>query len=256
MALSFVVVSLFAIGNRAALAEPTATAPTEPPAIVFEREIHQMRTDAERAGRRPEELISRVMEQLKAGRAVTDETVLEAVNASAGAESRIGGSSPKYPSTKKLIEDYLSLTAGMRRCQAWLYQTKGALLEAEHDLVGAAKAFQVAVGLLTASRNENDLRRLDCLRELGNAHLRTGDAREAEKAYLEVLSYDWFKVADGEVQQRMVDDYRVAARGLIALRRHNAAALSDIHFVPAMEEELGPERDAAIKEAKTAPGSP
>lgn len=145
-----------------------------------------------------------------------------------------------YPS----LGDRPFLRASMGAVRAEVYTIRGSL----DDALAARR--QVEAGLLErkllidTARNRN-------LVELGDAYYALGRKAEAETAYLEVLSYPWYNFPNrSEATTSLRDLYIRAGYGLINARRENVAALKEIFFTPAVEEELGPVLQQAISEAE------
>jgi hypothetical protein len=86
---------------------------------------------------------------------------------------------------------------------------------------------------------------------LGESLLAQGKSDEADRRFLEVLSYEWATIL-GHPQGMGVlrDRYIEGIRGLISCRRGNLKALQDIYFVPSVDPDVRPELNRAIEEAK------
>lgn len=200
----------------------------------------------------PKELLAR----LKAGRYVTDTAILAAVAASANANTPLtpaGTLGRMHPAvTYRLIDTLLGLVSDRPGLAAELHRRKADLYDLTHDWVNTAREHAEALRLLTPLHVTVDTQRLDSLVQEASALYVLGERRQAEALYLEALSYDWYKITDPDALQAARSLYIRAGRGLIDCRRGSLAALKEIYFVPAANDELQPPLQRAIKEAEGA----
>lgn len=133
--------------------------------------------------------------------------------------------------------------------RAVLYLIRAELAHEQGHLQPAAEAFAEAVDELHALHLDIDHKRIYAMLHFGLTLLAQGNKRDAEKLFLDVLSYPWFLVMESDVQALLRDYYVKAALGLIECRRGDLAALEEIFFVPATHDELLPYLQRAIEEA-------
>jgi tetratricopeptide (TPR) repeat protein len=133
--------------------------------------------------------------------------------------------------------------------EAKLHQRKAYLFRTDEDVANAVKEYDKAIRLLTSLHIDVDQQRIKSIVDVADTLYLAGDKDKAEAFYLEALSYDWTKVQDAEVRQRLYDLYLTAGRGLIEVRKGNLKALKEIFFISAAKGELGSELQKAIRQA-------
>lgn len=95
-----------------------------------------------------------------------------------------------------------------------------------------------------------DRNRIYSMLKLGQHQFVLGTKKEAEKTFLDILSYTWYLIEDEIIMQELKDYYIQAGIGLINCRKGNIEELNNIFFVPAVEKELIPILNNAKKECK------
>jgi len=153
--------------------------------------------------------------------------------------------------TARLINELLTVLNHRPLLVARLQSIKASLLLEYNGLEQAAELFSQSVSMLTDLHQEVDLNRIYNMTILGQVQLRLNKKPEAEKIFLDVLSYPWYLVRETDVQISLREYYITAAIGLIECRRGDLPALKNIFFVPATEYELKPILDEAIREASS-----
>jgi tetratricopeptide (TPR) repeat protein len=250
--LMFLLLGLVLASLAAGDSPPSAGATAEQ----FEDWALSSRTKAESSKTKPD-FCAIVLERLQQGKFVTDQTILTCVTAWSYYEQveeadRVKAGVAEYSFDKTLaylgqVEPFLY---GRRPLQAQLLLKKAYCFTTAHQPDKAISAYKEAAALLDPLHLQMDQLRIGCLTELADSLFAAGKKMEAEKLYLEVLSYPWFNVVDNpEALQNLRGLYVRAGRGLIECRRKNYAALKEIYFVPATREELAPFLDRAIAEA-------
>jgi hypothetical protein len=218
----------------------------------FDRLIKETRTALEARREAPEQLESMLLARLQADKPAYDGTVLEVVYAWRRYESATGGrpDALPFPQTRRLIEALLKYAGHQPMLHAQLAAISGDILHELGELQPAAAAYAEAVDDLHALHLEVDTKRMSAMVTLGQLLLAQGNRRDAEKLFLDVLSYPWYLVMEAEPQALLRHDYVSAGFGLIECRRGNLAALREIFFVPATQGELLPQLEKAIAEAR------
>ena len=227
-------------------------------ALQFEKQIIEMRRRVamERGNRYPKGLADLLLQRLKDHRAVTVRSVQEVLNAMVGYDDELAQQRSKnkqvhytFPKTENLIKAALPLVKGRPLIENTLLAEEGQLLSMEGNFKEAAAAFRRSVNVITPIKYRIDLSRQESLYSMASAYMSSGRKAMAERAYLLVLSYDWPKVDDPEMQRRLKDIYVQAGSNLIALNSHNLKALKSLVFIPSTMKELGPLLRAAINQA-------
>ena len=218
----------------------------------FDRLIKETRADLERRHEPPDRLEALLLSRLQEDETAYDGTVLEVVYAWRRYESATGEQSEPlpFPQTRRLIEALLKYAGHQPMLHAQLAAIHGDILHGAGELPSAAAAYAEAVDDLHALHLEVDTRRMSAMVTLGQLLLAQGNKRDAEKLFLDVLSYPWYLVMEAEPQALLRHDYVSAGFGLIECRRGNLAALREIFFVPATQGELLPQLEKAIAEAR------
>ena len=195
-----------------------------------------------------------LLNRLRAGQYVTDDTVITVVSASEAADTILtppgSAAHVQLTNTFRLIDIVLGFTYGRPSLAAKLHQHKAELYSNANDLASAIREYAAAESLLTPLHVAVDRERINSLVQEADELYLSGKPQQAEPLYLEALSYEWYKVADSESQHLLKDLYLQAGRGLILCRRGNLVALKEIYFVPSTRDELGPDLQQAIKEAE------
>lgn len=151
--------------------------------------------------------------------------------------------------TLRLIDQLLALLEDRSLLIARIQSIKANLLLEYNGLEEAEQLFASAIVQLSRQQVEVDLNRIYNMTIRGQVLLRLNRKEEAEKIFLDVLSYPWYLVRETDVQVSLREYYISSAIGLIECRRGNLAALKNIFFVPAAEFELRPILNEAIREA-------
>lgn len=226
-------------------------------AAEFDTWIRSERTNAQQTGKSPSVLSNALLERLNSDLNTWDNSITAVVYAWRQFEAKQiqeSGSAKdlqaaKGSATMDLIDQLLPVITGRSLLQARLQSVKANLLLEYNGLEEAEKAFFAAVENLTGLQLEVDLNRIYNMTIRGQVLLRLDQKQEAEKLFLDVLSYPWYLVRETDVQISLREYYITAAIGLIECRRGDLPALKNIFFVPATEYELKPILDEAIREA-------
>jgi hypothetical protein len=188
-----------------------------------------------------------VLDRLKGERYTSDATILRCVEKTAASEQQAGS---RFRNTIQFIDDLLGIPEINQSMKGKLTRRKGTLLIQLGDFAGATRQFTEALKYTDPIRLEADREHVTVLVNLGQSLLSSGKKSDAEQYFLLALSYPWYTVLNHpEELQQLRDLYVQAGRGLIEVRRGNAAALRSIVFVPASMNELGPVLEKAIQEA-------
>lgn len=155
-----------------------------------------------------------------------------------------------FTNTMKLINLLLSYVDENIFLKGKLQSLKGSLFLENNKLQTAVECFWNAVNHLHAFHLEVDLNRIDNMVIMGKTLLRMNNTENAEKLFLDVLSYPWYLVEESAIRITFREYYIASAIGLIECRKGNLAALKNIFFVPATQQELMPILERAKKEAE------
>jgi hypothetical protein len=206
-------------------------------------------------GQAPRLLEEMVLERLQAGEWTYDRTILEAVYAWRNHESAVELADPPVPyrHTRRLIDALFRYTDERPMLHATLSSINGEILHELGQIEAAASAYLDAVDELHGMHLTVDTKRIHSMTTLGHLLLSIGNKPDAEKLFLDVLSYPWYLVTEAELMSLLRESYITAGLGLIECRRGNLAGLREIFFVPAAEDELLPTLKAAIEEARRGP---
>lgn len=161
-----------------------------------------------------------------------------------------GNGSPSYTNTLQFIDNILQYVEQRIFLKARLQSIKGSIYLALNELEPAAEWFREAVDHLHVLHLDVDVNRIYNMTIMGQALLRMNNKENAEKLFLDVLSYPWYLVQEPDTRITFREYYITAAIGLIECRRGNAAALRNIFFVPATQHELAPILEQAIRDAE------
>lgn len=219
----------------------------------FDAWIVAERNKAEASGRPPTLLEEAVLRRLRAERFTSDDAVMHALNVWIAQESKGNGGAagaPRFPNARRLADTLLKELYSRPVLAARILQQKGYMARTEDDRLGAAREYGKAVQLLTRVDYDVDAQRIESMTEMADAYFLAEERKLAETLYLDVLSFPWYQVTDAEAQQFFRNLYIRAGRGLIDTRRGNLAALKQIFFVPAAQEELGPYLAMAIRQVQ------
>ena len=197
-------------------------------------------------------------ERLKLGMYVTDTSVLNAVDilsdyGSLWMNDKRAAKEQGISQCKKvvqfideinaLLDERPHLQAKLVAKAASLYQVVGYTSESNIKNKEAIRLFEVL-------HVDVDTRRIEVMLNLADGLYVSDKKGEAEKIYLDVLSYPFYLVdSDPEAFQILRGYYIRAGEGLIACRRGNLKALNGIYFVPATKEILDPILEKAKQEA-------
>jgi len=215
--------------------------------------VSQIQLSQQRTSLRPD-FCHFVIDRLKAERYTTPKSILSCVEAWISHESisaKTDSASKRFEdsfkflnSVKGTLPDQIYLTAKLERRRANLFEMNG-------DLENAVRSYKTGLLFFEPFRLEVDQERLRFLLKLGDDLISVKQHKQAEDAYLQVLSYPWYTVSSyPNEMQALRDLYVRAGYGLIGARRGNLAALKQIVFVPATLKELGPVLEQAIREAE------
>jgi hypothetical protein len=220
-------------------------------AATFHTWVKRARLALEDGHEPPEHLIRKLIERLEDERLTFDSSVLDVVHAWRGFESgRNRKQEPAiYARTIQLIDMLLPYAEPRPHLHASLATIKGDLLLEMGKLPLAAEAFAAAVDDLHGLHLDIDTQRIYGMVRLGFILLAQARKQDAEKIFLDVLSYPWYLVMETEAQRLLREYYIDAGEGLIEARRGNPEALKEIYFVPAVYDKLLPKLQAAIEEA-------
>ena len=221
----------------------------------FDRLIKETRAALEARREPPDRLEALLLARLQEDKPAYDGTVLEVVYAWRRYEAATGGRpepSP-FPRTRRLLAALLQYAGHQPMLHARLAAISGDILHEIGELHSAAASYGEAVDDLHSLHLEVDTNRMSAMVNLGRILLTLGNRRDAEKLFLDVLSYPWYLVMEAEPQALLRHDYLRAGFGLIECRRGNLAALQEIFFVPATQGELLPALKLAMDEARRSP---
>ena len=221
----------------------------------FDRLIKETRSSLEGCHESPARLEAMLLARLQDEKPAWDGTVLEVVHAWRRYESATGGQPEPlpFPQTRRLLDALLPYAAHQPMLHARLAAINGDILHELGELQPAAAAYAEAVDDLHSLHLDVDTQRISAMVTLGQILLARGNRRDAEKLFLDVLSYPWYLVMEAEPQALLRHDYLRAGFGLIECRRGNLAALQEIFFVPATQDELLPALKLAMDEARRIP---
>lgn len=210
----------------------------------FDRQVKETRALLQQRNQPPYLLEEMVLDRLRAGIWTFDTSIMELVYAWRGYEK-------EHAHTLELIDLLFEFSEQRPMLRATLASIKGELLQEEGDTEGAVEAYLDAVDDLHSMHLNVDAKRIYSMVTLAHLLLARRDTQHAEKLFLDVLSYPWYLVDEGELRALLREYYVKAGIGLIACRRGNLAALQEIFFVPATHDVLMPTLQRAISEAQT-----
>jgi tetratricopeptide (TPR) repeat protein len=227
----------------------------------FTRWLKARRKEADINKTKPTEIKQAVLARLQANRTITDDTVVSAVNAyvsyeSARSATNASTRSADFREPLGFIDEIVPLIADRPVLLARLHQCAGYLLRTKGDIERAIAEYERAVILLKVAAIEVEKAKVESILEIAEMHYLRGEKEKAIAAYLQVLSFDWYKVEDPKARQDMMVMYLNAGAGLIECRRNNLKALEDTYFVPATLGVLGPLLERAKREAEGKPMFP
>ena len=238
------------------LAQVTDGSPTDATPAQFEQWVQASRTQVELKKSKPDFSVA-VVQRLQAGKFVTDETILttatalsyyEQVQAAAKAK---GEAEYTFDQTLGFIGQVEPFVYGRSLLEAQLLMKKAFCFTTSRNRKKAIDAYRQTALLLEKLHLQVDQQRIMNLNELAETLFAEGQKAEADKLFLEVMSYPWYNVTGNpEALQNLRSHYYRAARGLINCRRDNLNALKEISLVPATQEELKPILEKAIADAK------
>lgn len=205
------------------------------------------------AGADPANLCSAVIDRLKADHFVTDRTILNCVEAYINVAASRPAGRDQFRAAGQFISDVNARLQDRDLLRARLASRAASLAVRTADFPRASSEFDGALKTLDPLRLRTDIEWMTTLVGLGQSLLSQNRKMEAEPYFLRALSYQWYTVVGFPDQMRSLrDQYILAGHGLIAARRGNLQALEQIVFVPAAENELRPELDRAISDARAA----
>ncbi len=216
-------------------------------AIEFDQEIRQRRAETQKTGAPPTDSDSRLRERLTKESHTADETMLELVYAWRHYESAGGRG---FSQTLEMIEFLLLHGKQRPMLTASLFSIKAELMQQLHKDLVAAEMFAKAIDELHALHLDVDMKRMYAMMKLGHLLLSQDNKENAEKLFLDILSYPWYLVMEANSQSLLRTYYVSAGLGLIDCRRGDLSALQETFFVPATLSELQPVLDLAIGQAR------
>ena len=217
----------------------------------FDRAVRTGRAALNKDADAPNALERMVLDRLSAGSETYDSTLLEVVYAWREFESRNPGQTEKpFARTLALIDELLTHAGHKAALRSVLYIIRGEITYQERLLEPAAEAFLNAVDEMHALHLDVDVKRIYAMVMLGDILIMQGNKTDAEKLFLDVLSYPWYLIRESDIQGQLRAYYVRAGRRLIECRRGNLKALQNIFFVPATEPDLLPTLKRAIAEAQ------
>jgi tetratricopeptide (TPR) repeat protein len=220
-------------------------------ALEFDNTVKKLRVELEKKKAMPQKLEELIIERLKTENITYDTTVLELVYAWRNFESENEyQEKSSCLETTRIIDSLLEFAENRVQLQAALLAVKGDIFYEKGKAESAADAFSKAVEKLHPLHLEVDSQRIGSMVKLGQALFLLNKMDEAEKLYLDVLSYPWYLVTEDEIREIFEKYYIDAGLGLIECRKGNLAALEDTYFVPATHSILLPELERAIRETK------
>jgi len=242
---------------------PMSEANSDP--IAFEEWIAKTCSDPEAAKREPKAITDAIVSRLERGGYVTDRSITSLIGAwraydyalydrlspaekERSAKNRYARTIAKIDTISRLLYARPWLRSQLATNRADLYQLQGNVDEAIATRQAAMKALEPVFDKLSVERVEN-MTRLGCLL------LSRGKKKEAEKAFIDVLSVGWWHFS-GEVSNTLFTRYVEAGSGLIQCRQGDLRALQNTFFAEGAMEQLGPALDNAIKEAGGKPRTP
>ena len=232
---------------------PAVTVSSDLDPIAFERWVVKTSEETSTAKREPSAIMDMILKRLKDGIYVTDKAVMYGIGAWTGYEGRLAqrdsakkGSS--YDMTIAMIDKLSVLLYGRPWLKAQIQIRKAELYDVEGKHSEAIAVRQAANIELDSLYEEVSTHYIDNMTTLGQLFYSQGENKEAERVFLQVLSFPWY-LTKSPTQQTLRNCYVQAGRGLIDCRRDNLRALQGTYFVPASLNELGPILDRAIVEA-------
>lgn len=217
----------------------------------FDKLTRKTRVALEAQKESPERLERMLLERIQNGMSTYDSTVLEVVYAWRNYESMTGAR--PFTRTLQLISSLLQQANHQPMLHAALAAINGDIFHEHGNLQSAVAAYADAVDDLHALHTEVDTKWIYSMVRFGQILLLQDNKLDAEKLFLDVLSYPWYLVMEAEVQPLLRHDYISAGLGLIECRRGDLPALQEIFFVPATQAELLPALELAIDEARSSP---
>jgi hypothetical protein len=216
----------------------------------FDREIRKLKSEFATRAEPPEGLEQMLLARLREGLETYDSTALEVVYAWRVFESNAAEPPQSSARTLALIDALLPLADHKAMLRSVLYVIRAEITYHQRRFELAAEAFANAVDDLHALHVDVDTKRIYAMVMLGDTLLFQNNKSDAEKLFLDVLSYPWFLVREAEPKRLLREYYVRAGLRLIECRRGDLAGLKDIFFVPATERELLPTLNRAIEEAQ------
>ena len=223
-------------------------------AAAFDQHVKDRSTSTVKDSQSLQRLERLLWQRLQAHTHTFASTILEVVHAWRHYESGFDwqASEAPYPETIRLIDALFSYTEQRPMLHAALSSLKGEILHEVGQIEAAADVYVDAVDDLYGLHLDVDRQRIHNMTTLGHLLMVQGNQRDAEKIFLDVLSYPWYLVSESDLQSLLREYYIKAGLGLIECRKGNLEALMEIFFVPAAQEELLPKLNAAINDAKKA----
>lgn len=212
-------------------------------ALEFHQYVLGQKQAARESGRFPQELIRNLEARMSAHRATFDASKLEVVRTLRYQEDVPGG---KFVETQRIIRLLIDQDGATPWLKAQLNSIQAAISEGQENRPFAAQLRGEVVDSLTELKNEVDLLWIQNQVQAGYNHLYLDQEAEAEPYFLDVLSFPFTLVEDVDYFRSFRELYIEAGKGLIDCRKNDLAALNDIFFIPAMDEELQPH----LKKAK------
>jgi len=228
-----------------------ASAQGDPDPVAFERWVVKTCEEVSAARREPSAISDAILNRLKNGAFVTDKAVMYGIGAWTFYDSqatKLGSAKNRYNRTIAMIDKMSALLDGRPWLKAQLGMRKAGLYSLDERTAEAIAVRRTANTELDSLYEEISTHYIDNMTILGGLLYSQGKKKEAEKVFLDVLSFPWY-LTKSPTLQVLRDRYVQAGRGVIDCRRGDLHALQGTYFVPASLNELGPYLDRALVEA-------
>ena len=162
--------------------------------------------------------------------------------------------SEKYAESQRAIQKFLPLAKDNSELQLALKQAS-ALKQISANLFVSGGQPEQAIPIfkdyladVAALKYDIDYRYQNSLLALGGAYMSTNDKKNADIILSQVAAYPWYSAPEPYFQD-FRGLYGNSLRALISVRRFDKNALQRIYLPLAFQNELGPQLEAALKEA-------
>lgn len=200
-----------------------------------------------------------ILSRLKRNKSTNDQTLLSCIRAwvaidSGDPENRNpDGRIVKHPKAYKLILSILALLPDASLQRAKVLREYGSLLDTAGNSQEAAKQFEAAAAILEKFRADVEVNRISSYVGAAESLYQAGHVGQAEKVYLEALSFTWWEVGDADARRTLGELYLKAGRGLIQCRKDNYEDLKETYFATNSVEELLPLLESAMRNLQKDP---